>query len=310
MHKYLLWGVMMKRYRSITASERTGVSGDDVRELVLYITNDGELYRGMARSIIDNMRRKRKSGKYDSALAVKGWMYLADAGVRKYDKEFGSGRGSLTMLNKATREAIAEELMEYYEDEISYVPTEASTKLRKSRNISAATESTSDLETLYYDSLSNLNKFFKGVTTFESQIGSVYGASNTAIFQEDGDSFVYAVRDLVDDNPDSVVFEYISEYLSDPVYTAIRDDAVDQYIKDRFGVYPDDIDEEYVDPGFLDEWYNDVEHDALIWAKQVAKAICKYLTDFSMEIEYCLFDSEDPGAYDVDDFYNYTIEYK
>lgn len=143
MHKYLLWGVMMKRYRSITASERTGVSGDDVRELVLYITNDGELYRGMTSSIISNMRRKRKSGKYDSALAVKGWMYLADAGVRKYDKEFGSGKGSLTMLNKATREAIAEELMEYYEDEISYVPTEASTKLRSKRNVTAASVTSS-----------------------------------------------------------------------------------------------------------------------------------------------------------------------
>lgn len=143
MHKYLLWGDMMKRYRSITASERTGVSGDDVRELVLYITNDGELYRGMTRSIINNMRRKRKSGKYDSALAVKGWMYLADAGVRKYDKEFGSGRGSLTMLNKATREAIAEELMEYYEDEVSYVPTEASTKLRSKRNVTAASVTSS-----------------------------------------------------------------------------------------------------------------------------------------------------------------------
>lgn len=131
---------MKKRYTSkpVLCARDTQVSQEDVRELVLYITNDGNLYRQMTTPIIKNMKRKRKSGKYDDTLAVKGWMHLADEGVRRYDKEFGSGKGSLTMLNKATREAIAEELKEYYEDEISYEETTASTRTKGKRPIKAA----------------------------------------------------------------------------------------------------------------------------------------------------------------------------
>lgn len=105
---------------SISAAADNTVSKEDVNELVLYITNDGRLYKQMTTPIINNMKRKRKNGNYDDSLAVKGWQHLADEGVRRYDKEFGSGRGSLSMLNKATRMAIAEELKEYYEDEVSY----------------------------------------------------------------------------------------------------------------------------------------------------------------------------------------------
>lgn len=104
----------------ISAAADNTVSQEDVDEFVLYITNDGRLYEQVAKPIIKSMKRKRKNGNYDDSLAVKGWMHLADESVRRYDKEFGSGRGSLTMLNKATRMAIAEELKEYYEDIVSY----------------------------------------------------------------------------------------------------------------------------------------------------------------------------------------------
>lgn len=105
---------------SVCAASDNSVSSEDVDELVLYITNDGDLYRQMTTPIINNMKRKHKNGNYDDTLAVKAWMHLTDAGVKKYDKEFGSGKGSVAWLNKATREAIAEELKEYYEDEISF----------------------------------------------------------------------------------------------------------------------------------------------------------------------------------------------
>lgn len=104
----------------VTAASDTAVSTEDVDELVLYITNDGDLYRGRASSIIKNLKRKAKNGNYDKELAVKAWQYLADDGVRKYDKEFGSGRGSVAWLNPATRKAIATELRDYYEEEIFY----------------------------------------------------------------------------------------------------------------------------------------------------------------------------------------------
>ena len=92
-------------------------STDDVDELVLYITNDGDLYRSRALPTIANLARKLKRGSYDKDLAVKAWQYLADDGVRKYDKEFVSGQGKL-FLDKATRTAIAKELRDYYEEQV------------------------------------------------------------------------------------------------------------------------------------------------------------------------------------------------
>lgn len=113
---------MIRASETISAGEinRYGISNDDVNELVLFITNDGDLYRQMITPTINNMKRKNKRGQYNRDLAVKAWQYVADEGVRRYDRQFGSGKGSLTMLSKPTRMAIAEELRDYYEDEIFY----------------------------------------------------------------------------------------------------------------------------------------------------------------------------------------------
>lgn len=96
------------------------VDKEAVRELVLVITNDGDLYRQRTTPMIENLKKKVAKGKYDRELAVKLWQYLADEGVRRYDKEYGSGRGSVSMLNPATRRAIAEELRDYYEEQIMW----------------------------------------------------------------------------------------------------------------------------------------------------------------------------------------------
>ena len=93
------------------------VSNDDVRELVLYITNKADLYPQI-KSVIANMKRKRKANKYDDELAVKAWQYVADAGVKMYDKEYGSGKGSLTFLDKPTRKEIAVQLRDYYDEDL------------------------------------------------------------------------------------------------------------------------------------------------------------------------------------------------
>ena len=102
----------------ISAARDTTVDKDAVRELVLYITNDASLYP-QVQAIVKNMKQKIKRGKYDDELAVKAWQYLADAGVAKYDKEFGSGGGTKAMLNKATREQIARELRDEYADMVN-----------------------------------------------------------------------------------------------------------------------------------------------------------------------------------------------
>ena len=110
----------MKRYiKSVSTYLRDHdiTSTDDVNELVLYITNDGDLYRRRTLPIISNLAKKMKHGAYDPELAVKAWQYLADDGVRKYDKEFGSGQGKL-FLNKTTRTEIAKELRDHYEEQV------------------------------------------------------------------------------------------------------------------------------------------------------------------------------------------------
>ena len=118
--------------RGIKADFRDNtIDKDAVRELVLVITNDGDQYRRQITPAIENLKKKYKKGTYDRDLAVKLWQYVADEGVRRYNKEYGSGTYSVAWLNPATRKAIAEELRDYYEDEIMYEPpVEASTRRR------------------------------------------------------------------------------------------------------------------------------------------------------------------------------------
>lgn len=61
-----------------------------IRELGLYIENDGDLYRRQMQPIETNLLRKAKSGKYDPRKAPKLWSYLVESGAKKYHKEFGS----------------------------------------------------------------------------------------------------------------------------------------------------------------------------------------------------------------------------
>ncbi len=89
-------------------------------ELVLYITNDAQLYRQQTQPIIQNIRRKLKSGKFDKSKVYKLWMYLADNGSRKYTKEFGSA-GDRNLFDVPTRWAAAKELHEHYQEEIGEV---------------------------------------------------------------------------------------------------------------------------------------------------------------------------------------------
>ncbi len=111
----------------MTARRDTTIDKEAVRELVLYITNDGDLYRQRVTPMIENLKRKVKKGVYDREKAVKLWQYLADEGVKKYGKEFGPG-ASVAWLNPATREEIARELRDYYEEEVMWEdsPVEAS----------------------------------------------------------------------------------------------------------------------------------------------------------------------------------------
>ena len=82
-------------------------------ELDLYAENASELYN-QKKSILANIKRKLKSGKYNHALAPKLWMYWVDAAAKRYNREFGSGGNISTIFNKATREHLAHELANRY----------------------------------------------------------------------------------------------------------------------------------------------------------------------------------------------------
>lgn len=91
-----------------------------VDELVLYIENDGDLYRQRTSPIIANMKRKFKKGTYDAELAVKAYMYLVDDGAKKYAKEFGDGVKWNIMFPKAERMEAAKQLEAKYKEEVEF----------------------------------------------------------------------------------------------------------------------------------------------------------------------------------------------
>lgn len=88
-----------------------------LRELDLYIANTYELVgapNSIGKSIDVNLRRKLEKGTYDSALAPKAWLHLADEGAKRYTREFGSDS---PIFNAATRRALAESLARAWEEE-------------------------------------------------------------------------------------------------------------------------------------------------------------------------------------------------
>ena len=85
-------------------------------ELKMYIENDAQLYKSQLIPIVKNMQRKMKSGKYDHRKAPKLWMYLVDAGAKKYVKEFGGDVRN--MFDKQTRQYVAQQMADEYKNEI------------------------------------------------------------------------------------------------------------------------------------------------------------------------------------------------
>lgn len=89
-------------------------------ELMLYLENDYELWMGnQKKSIEKNLAQKMKKGRYDSALAPKIWMYLADAAATKYIKDHGTPGDRIdSVFNKATRMQVADRLAKQFEGEV------------------------------------------------------------------------------------------------------------------------------------------------------------------------------------------------
>jgi hypothetical protein len=88
----------------------------EAQELALYAVNTGDLYRQRAQPIIANLARKIVAGKYDAALALKAWRYLADDAAQRYRREFSMVGG----FSPATRDAASAEIAQRYAEELEH----------------------------------------------------------------------------------------------------------------------------------------------------------------------------------------------
>lgn len=85
---------------------------EEARELLLYTTNDGELYRGITTAIIKNLHNKLVKGVYSKEKAVDAFYHLATEGSRKYNKDFGY---SFSVQDRFTA---AVEMEDYYFEQV------------------------------------------------------------------------------------------------------------------------------------------------------------------------------------------------
>ena len=100
----------MKRTKSMIYKETV-----ESRELFLYATNDGELYRRMITPIIENLRKKAAKGWYDENKAVDAYYRIACEASKRYNKDFGY---SFSVQDRFTAAVDMEEC--YREDEVFY----------------------------------------------------------------------------------------------------------------------------------------------------------------------------------------------
>ena len=100
----------MKRTKSMIYRET-----EESRELFLYATNDGELYRSMICPIIANMKKKATKGIYDAEKAADAFYHVATEASKHYFRDFGY------KFSVTDRFTAAVDMAEYYaENEIFY----------------------------------------------------------------------------------------------------------------------------------------------------------------------------------------------
>ena len=107
------YGDLQRAHESVELSEADKVM---INELFLFITNDAQLYRQRITPLIKNYQRKMKKGIFDQEMAVKGFLYAVNDGIKKYNKEFGAGS---MKLSKQEKDAVATKLLDYYQEELA-----------------------------------------------------------------------------------------------------------------------------------------------------------------------------------------------
>ena len=96
----------MKRTKSMIYKKT-----EESRELLLYATNDGNLYQRMILPVIENLRKKAMKGTYDTDKAIDAYYRIACEASKMYNKDFGY---SFSVQDRFT---CAVDLEEYYRDD-------------------------------------------------------------------------------------------------------------------------------------------------------------------------------------------------
>lgn len=99
---------------------RTSPDETAARELSLYIENEYDLVgapNSPGKAIEKNLLQKIRKGSFDLARSEDAWMYLMEAGAKKYAKEYASPKDWSVMFNKATRELVAHEFATTFYEE-------------------------------------------------------------------------------------------------------------------------------------------------------------------------------------------------
>ena len=105
------WEVVSKARARISEA----VDAEAARELYLFIQNERDLMRQKS-SIIKNIAKKMKSGKYDHKQAPKLWMYWIESGAKLYDKMYSSP--GVKTFDKDTKMSVAIQLADEMKTEI------------------------------------------------------------------------------------------------------------------------------------------------------------------------------------------------
>lgn len=100
----------MKRTRSMIYKKTV-----ESRELLLYATNDGNLYRRMILPVIENLRKKAMKGTYNTDKAVDAYYRIACEASKMYNRDFGY---SFSVTDRFTAAVDMEKF--YRDDEVFY----------------------------------------------------------------------------------------------------------------------------------------------------------------------------------------------
>ena len=111
-------GSYIRNSREIESSTAGELDEHGAEDLELYAENTAEVYHRFITPTRNNLRKKVQNGTYDENKALKAWENVIDEAAKMYDKELGSGRGSMTLFNKSTRHEAAKRLMERMDDDV------------------------------------------------------------------------------------------------------------------------------------------------------------------------------------------------